>query len=94
MRQCTLTSLIIVKIRLIYKHIDLQRELNQAKNYSKLKGGVTNEEKNIVDSGLVGLFLSLMLLTACTPVTDSSGTGETSLEGHHVGYSSCIPANS
>jgi hypothetical protein len=45
------------------------------------------KRKYIVAVGLIGLFLFLMLLTACAPVTDTTGTGGTSLEGHYVGYS-------
>jgi hypothetical protein len=45
------------------------------------------KRKYILAVVLVGLFLLLMLLAACTPVTDNSGTEEASLQGHYVGYS-------
>jgi hypothetical protein len=45
------------------------------------------KRKVIVAAGLVLLFLLLMLLAACTPATDTSVAGETSLKGHYVGYS-------
>lgn len=44
------------------------------------------KRKYVVVVGLVGLLI-LMLLAACTPSTDTSGTDEVSLEGRYVGYS-------
>lgn len=43
--------------------------------------------RNLIAVGCVVMLMTLLLLVGCTPATDTSGSGEKSLEGSFVGYS-------